>query len=192
MTAEDMRLNSRLPRLHGSDHTSLGSGDKGLPPLPLGSARRQRGLQSIPCGLALLCAVFTGVQDWRWGLALWTVVFAWVLWRCPWWRRAGQRLPETLRIAVKGQLQVRFADGRLLDVMLRSRPFLHPRLGVIALRGEDGRAYVCIAFCLAGSALWRRWRLRLHQEWDAKTDPAGPAGGCYPPRSRHGAGDDRY
>ncbi|WP_291522382.1 hypothetical protein [Acidithiobacillus sp.] len=176
MTAEDMRFDSQLLKQHGSDHTLLDDCDKVLPILSFGSARRQRWLQSVPCALALLCAGFTMVHDWRWGLALLAVLLAWIVWRCPLRQRVGQAVPEAILIGIESDLQVQMDDGSVVHIQPRDRPFLHPRLGVIPLQGSDGRRHVLIGLFTTDDDLWRRWRLRLRQEWNAAPDPADPAG----------------
>ncbi|MBU2734032.1 hypothetical protein [Acidithiobacillus ferridurans] len=176
MTAEDMRIDSRLQKQHSPDHTRMADGDKVLPDLFFGSAGRQRWLQSIPCILALLCAGLTMPQDWRWGLVLLVVLLAWLVWRCPWSLRTNQDMPKALLSGRDGGLQVRMDSGSVLPVHLRARPFLRPRLGLIPLRSGDGRRAVLIGLFAAGDDPWRRWRLRLRQEWDAKTETADPAG----------------
>ncbi|MHB1580087.1 MAG: hypothetical protein ACYCUJ_01745 [Acidithiobacillus sp.] len=175
MTAEDIRFDSRLLKQHGPDHTLMGDGDKVLPILSFGSARRQRWLQSVPCVLALLCAAFTMGHDWRWGLALLAVVLARIVWRCPLRQRVGQAVPEAILLGIESDLRVQMEDGSAVPVQHRARPFLHPRLGVIPLQGSDGRRHVLIGLFTTGDDLWRRWRLRLRQEWDAAADPADPA-----------------
>ena len=115
-------------------------------------------------------------HDWRWGLALLAVVLAWAVWHCLLRQRAGQAVPEAILLGIESDLRVKMEDGSVVSVQHRARPFLHPRLGMILLQDDDGRRVVLIAFFTAGDDLWRRWRLRLRQEWDAVSDPADPAG----------------
>ena len=150
--------------------------DKALPMLSFGSARRQRWLQSVPCVLAVLCAGFTMGHDWHWGLALLVVLLAWISWRCSRRQRVGQAMPEAILLGIESDLQVQMDDGSVVRVRPGTRPFLHPRLVVIPLQGSDGRRHVLIGLFTTGDDLWRRWRLRLRQEWNAAPDPADPAG----------------
>ena len=159
---------------HGPNHTPMDDSDKVLPILSFGGARRQRWLQNVPCALALLCAAFTMGHDWRWGLALLAVVLAWAVWHCLLRQRVGQAVPEAILLGIESDLRVKMEDGSVVSVQHRARPFLHPRLGMILLQDDDGRRLVLIAFFTAGDDLWRRWRLRLRQEWDAVSDPADP------------------
>ncbi len=154
----------------------MGDGDKVLSILSFGSARRQRWLQSVPCALALLCAGFTMGHDWRWGLALLAVVLAWIVWRCPLRQRVGQAVPEAILLGIESDLRVQMEDGSVVPVQLRARPFLHQRLGVVPLQDSDGHRQVLIGLFTTSDDLWRRWRFRLRQEWDAAADPADPAG----------------
>ncbi len=116
------------------------------------------------------------VHDWRWGLALLAVLLAWIVWRCPLRQRVGQAVPEAILIGIESDLQVQMDDGSVVHIQPRDRPFLHPRLGVIPLQGSDGRRHVLIGLFTTDDDLWRRWRLRLRQEWNAAPDPADPAG----------------
>ncbi len=176
MTVEDMRDNSRWPIRQGSDDSAMTGADKVLPPLYGGDVRNQALLHGIPCMMAGLCAVFSMVDNMRFGWMVVLLVSAWTLWRCPWSRTRRQALPLAMHLGPESSYYLQLADGQMEAVRLRASPFLHPRLGVFTLRGKQGKKFTFIGFFPPGNDAWRRWRLYLRQEWDAGKNTAARVG----------------
>jgi hypothetical protein len=171
-----MRDNSHWRIRQGTDHTAMVDGDKVLPPLRCVTLREQGLLQSIPYLLALLCAVLTTFDNFRYGMILLLLVIFWSAWRCPWRRKHRASLPLALGIQEDGSFWIEVSEERQESVYLSAQPFLHARLGVIPLRNPLGQKRTFIVLCPARRAGWRQWRLLIEREWDARVAPSDRVG----------------
>ncbi|MBU2739429.1 hypothetical protein [Acidithiobacillus concretivorus] len=175
MAADDMNENSRWLLRAGSDDSAMAAGDKVLPPLSCGSIQQQALLHSLSCCLAGLCALLSMLDNFGFGVALLLLVIIWALWLCPWSTQRRSALPVALMSGPESQYLLQLGNGEQVLVQLQAWPFLHPRLGVLTLRGTHKQTYTLIGFFPVRDAVWRLWRLHLRQIWAERKAAPGPA-----------------